>query len=413
MITEYARRLAAAAIVCCVLDGSAGAEELSLGRAVELALKNNPTIAAGDLSADAAGHRAQGARALANPEIIVAPSFVGDAGADSALLWSQPLEINGSRRVRGQIAAYEASAAKQDALVVTRDVVLDVKLLYWDVVEAQELVELNRKNIDYVRTIDAAVRKQLDVGATPGSSVIKSEVELANARQQLSRAQLELRQARSALGTTLGCPIGSDFTAADPLTFTEMPLGRDKLMAACVSRRPEVASGEALVAAANRRIKAARLEALPDIAIQARKESFADGDGGFAVALTLPILDWGSVRAEKRQARSEALARQKELEALRNQAALDVEQGIHAVETASGIVQEYHGGILDKSESLAAMAQKGYEKGAIGYLGVLEAQRTLLGARTGYISALADHARAAARLEWATCSPLGVSEVQE
>jgi cobalt-zinc-cadmium efflux system outer membrane protein len=66
------------------------------------------------------------------------------------------------------------------------------------------------------------------------------------------------------------------------------------------------------------------------------------------------------------------------------------------------VVREFQSGILTKSEELARMARVGYEKGATGYLEVLEAQRTLRSARTDYYSALADHAKSLAQLEWAT-----------
>jgi cobalt-zinc-cadmium efflux system outer membrane protein len=95
-------------------------------------------------------------------------------------------------------------------------------------------------------------------------------------------------------------------------------------------------------------------------------------------------------------------ARQKQLEAARNAVVLDVEQAVRAIATAARVVREYEGGIMDKSARLADMAQKGYEKGATSYLEVLEAQRTLRSVRTAYYSALADHAKALAQLDWAS-----------
>ena len=95
-------------------------------------------------------------------------------------------------------------------------------------------------------------------------------------------------------------------------------------------------------------------------------------------------------------------SREKQLEAVRNGVALDVEQAAQMVETSSQIAREYRAGILEKSDELARMAQTGYEKGATSYLEVLEAQRTLRSTRTAYYSALADHAKALAQLEWAT-----------
>ena len=383
----------------------ATAEELSLEQAIKQALAKNPTIAAGQLWAGAARESARGARALANPDLLVAPSVVGTAGSDSAVLLMQPLEINGSRTARSRIAAHEADAAAHSARATSRDIVLSVKQHYWDTARAQQVVQLNTDNVAYLEALDKAARKQLEVGNSPGSQVIKTEVELARARQELAQAQLELDNTRSALATLLNRPAGSDFTASDPLAFTALAMDKEKLTAAALKNRPEVLSTASQSAAAQGQVAAARAKLVPDIALQARKAAFDPegfrGEGGVAIAVTLPFLDWGSVKAERRSAETDVAARQKELEAARNAVALDVEQAVRSVETAARIVSEYEGGILDKSARLADMARKGYESGATSYLEVLEAQRTLRSVRTAYYSALADHAKALARLEWA------------
>jgi cobalt-zinc-cadmium efflux system outer membrane protein len=89
------------------------------------------------------------------------------------------------------------------------------------------------------------------------------------------------------------------------------------------------------------------------------------------------------------------------MEATRNAIKLDVEQALLAERTTAELVEYYQGGILDKSEQLATLAQKGFEKGATSYLEVLEAQRTLRTIRSDYISAIAAHSKAVAQLEWA------------
>ena len=405
-VTYSCTRAAVALLFAAVIASSGAAEELSLREAVQIALKSNPTIAAARLSAEAATHGARAASALTNPTLNVAPSVVGKAGSDSAILLWQPLEINGSRRVRSQIAAYDAAAVAYDATGVRRDVVLRVKELYWDVARAQEVVELAHDNIAYLEALDNAVRKQLDVGAVPGSRLIKSEVEVAQARQELAQAQLQSDQARSALGTALNRRDGADLAVKDSLVFFDIPMQRETLVAASLDNRPEIALARAQRASASRRIAAARVERLPDIILQARKESFDGGEGGIAVMVVLPVLDWGSIRARKREAESEVRSRQKEIEAVRNTVVLQVEQAVRAVETSSNVIREYQDGIIEKSEELATMARKGYEKGATSYLEVLEAQRTVRNTRRDYISALAGYAKAVAQLEWATGCPV-------
>ena len=143
-------------LLCAFTAVSADASEsLSLSQAVDMAVRANPTIAAGQLSANAAKQAARGARALTNPEIIVAPSIVGDAGSDSAVLVSQPLELNGSRRVRSEIASNQANAAGYDAVTTRRGIVLRVSQSYWDSARAQELVKLNQENIAYLEWLSA------------------------------------------------------------------------------------------------------------------------------------------------------------------------------------------------------------------------------------------------------------------
>lgn len=411
-----ARGAALACLAAVLISSPLPAEQITLRQAVEAAVSNNPSIAARRLSAEAASQSAKGAKTLTNPELTVAPSVIGDAGADSALFFSQPLEINGARRVRGEIASSEAAASGFEADAATRDIVLRVTRSYWDTAQARELVKLNEANLAYLETMRAAVRKQYDVGAVPGAQLLKMDVELARARQELAQARLALSQSAAELASVMNRPVDDRVEVSEALEFVEAPVDRGALLACALANRPEVAAARAQLAAARGRTRAASLRRAPDLAVQARKESFdRDSDGGVAIAITLPILDWGSARAEKRAAQASTKSQEKQLEAVRAAVALDVEQALQRMETASQVVREYQTGVLKDSEELAAMARKGYEKGANSYLEVLEAQRTLRSVKADYYSALAEHARAVAQLEWAAgcaVSPAQTSEVE-
>jgi cobalt-zinc-cadmium efflux system outer membrane protein len=407
LIYDCVRRTALVCLVTSVATAPALAEGLSLQQALDMATRCNPSIAAGGLSADSARQLAKGARALTNPDILVAPSVVGNGGSDSAAIIVQPLEINGSRKARAAIASHEAAAAGSDAEALKRSVLLQVAASYWDVAQARELVKLNQENVSYLDTVRAAVEKQRDVGAAPGQQLVKMEVELARARQELAQAELGLSQSKAALNTLLNRPCGTEFETSDPLVFREAPVDRSSLRALALAHRPEVAAAQSQFLAAKGQVSAVRLKTVPDVALEARRETFDPGsESGIAIAISLPLLDWGSARASRRAAAKAAQSREKQLEAARNQVLLDIEQAAQQVDAAARIVREYQSGMLDKSERLAAMAKKGYEKGASNYLEMLEAQRTLRSTKTAYYSALAEHAKARAQLEWATGCPI-------
>ncbi len=413
-ITHVIARSALTLVLAALVSSMAAAEELSLSQVINITIQNNPTISAGLLAAQASHSSAKGARALANPQFEVAPTIIGEAGADAAILISQPLEINGSRKARGRIAEEQARAASYKAQAIAQKLVLEVKETYWDVALAQALVQQNQDNIEYLNQLHEFTKKQLDVGAVPGSQFVKSEVELARARQQMALAELELAQSKSALNTLMNRPTGQDFKATDSLTYRDYAVSLTPMLQSAQETRPDIAAAQSELVAARGRTKAAKLVRVPDLSIQARRGSFDDSDDqGVAIGVNLPIFDWGSSKAEQKSAAAAAQAQEKLLEAARIGAALDVRQAVDEVSTLAQIVRNYDSGIIEKSEQLARMAQIGFEKGATSYLEVLEAQRTVSAARTDYFTALADHSKALARLEWASGTDIAKFVMEE
>jgi len=119
------------------------------------------------------------------------------------------------------------------------------------------------------------------------------------------------------------------------------------------------------------------------------------------------------VRGERRQADAAAAAQEKRVAAVENEVSRDVYSALREIERAEAVVREYQQGALAQAEQLSEMARKGYQAGATGYPDVLEAQRTLKSVRTDYYSALADHLKALARLEWAVGADLAELTTKE
>jgi len=382
-----------------------GQEELRLGGAIQLALKQNPTVLAARSEVDAADANVRGARALANPEVVITPSVIGESGSDTELLAVQPLEVSGRRQIRTRIASSEAQATRARVQVIEREIIRDVKQAYWAIAEAQAVVELNQANVALAESLYDASKRQVDVGVVAGSQAIKAQVELARARQDMITAEVELVKARIALNTLLGRRPDTEFTFADTLMFTPVTEAPNRFRAIAAANRPELAEAQALLAVRRQEIQAAIALRRPDLAVQARQETFG-GEGGLGIGLTFPLFDWGSIREGKKQAQAFARAQEKRVEATRNAVDLEVESALLDVRRTEEQVRQYEGGLLSQSEQLAEMAQKGYRAGATGYLEVLEAQRTLKNVRTLYFQTLADHQRSVAQLEWAVGTEL-------
>lgn len=396
-------------LVSAAVTAASDVPGLSLQEAIDAALRQNPNLLASKLEADAARANERSARAPANPEILVTPGIAGEAGSEEELSITQPLELNGQRTARTRVARAERQAAEAGSRSAERDLVRSVKQTYWDVVLCEHLVELSGGNLQLAQALHEAARRQLDAGSAPGAQLIKADVELSRARQELSGAESELMQRKAALNTLLGRPADTPFAAADALTLSLVALDA---AGATVSaeERPELAEARWLLDARRAETKVVSARRRPDVAIQARQEKFG-GEGGVAVSINIPIVDWGSVRADRERAEAAADAQAQRVEAVRNAMLLDADSALRDVERSRRLIEEYDRGVLGQAEQLCDMAQKGYKAGATGYLEVLEAQRTFRAVRAEYWTALADYRKALAQLEWAAGIDLSATEV--
>ena len=387
-------------------------ESLTIERAVTAALEHNPLLQASRHDVEAARATARGARALANPEILIAPAVSGAAGSDEEFSLVQPLEINGQRQARTRVANAELQASAAGHSATQRETVRAVKEAYWGVAEAQAVADLNRENVQLAESLHQAAQRQLEVGTAPGAQAIKAQVEVSRARQELVRAETALAQGKAALNTLMGRPPSTSFVLADGLAYAPLTVNPASLATLAQASRPEVAEAQAQLAARRGQISVARARQIPDVTLQARQETLG-GDGGWAVGVTLPLLDWGSVRGERKQAEAAATAQEQRIVAIGNEVDREVYSALREVQQSEAIVREYQQGTLAQAEQLSEMARTGYQAGATGYLEVLEAQRTLRSVRTEYYSALADHLTAVAQLEWAVGVELDVMATKE
>ena len=261
--------------------------------------------------------------------------------------------------------------------------------------------------MEFAKTLHLAAARQLDVGAAPGAQAIKAQVELARANQELARAEADLSNAKAMLNTLMGRAPETSLQTSDDLVFT--PLGAESVQSrGSESRRPELAEAQALLSARESDVRLAETRRLPDILLQARQESFG-GASGVAIGVVFPLVDWGSIRADRKRAEAESAAQAHRVAAVRNTLRLDTDLALREVKRTEALIAEYQQGVVSQAEQLAEIARKGYKAGATSYLEVLEAQRTLREINMEYYSALADHMKALAQLEWA----LGVDGFKE
>jgi multidrug efflux system outer membrane protein len=293
------------------------------------------------------------------------------------------------REVEGARATAEQAGAdfENTRLVLMAALVTD----YFSLREIDAEIDVVRRSLDLQRDALAFVSSRHDLGFATGLDLAQQQALLDASGTQLELLQNQRAQFEHAIATLIGTPAPSfklaPVAAAPPLPVLPVGLPSDLLQ-----RRPDVASAERAMAAANARIGVARAAYFPsiDLAPGVGTPSVGWESNALASLFTAPsrlwsiglsasqmLFDAGKTRANVRFADADYTAavaayRQTVLNAME-----EVENGI----TGSSSLEraEIQANLSVRSAQRAFdIASERYKGGVDTYLDVITAQQTLL-----------------------------------
>ena len=241
-------------------------------------------------------------------------------------------------------------------------------------------------------------QNRYDAGIIPHSDVYQAETQLATARSD----DLGLASQRAQLEHAIAVLIGkapADFALAPAqwnVTVPDVPAG---VPATLLQRRPDIASAERRVAAANEQIGIARSAYFPDIGLTASYGSAASvvsdlfqasaGTWSLGLQAAQTIFDAGAIRARVESARAahdQAAAnyRQTVLSAF-----ADVENQLAATRVLAQ-QQELRRQASAAADKVEEQVTNRYRAGQVSYSEVVQAQVTALNARRSLVQVQAD-----------------------
>jgi len=415
---------------------SGGVVELSLSRAVELALAPDGDARA-RLAAEAvrqAETRAAQARSalLPNLEGSVAeqnqtrnlaafglkvsiplpgfqfPELVGPFSTfDARLSLGQSiLDLSAIRRY--QSARVVTQAASEEKEAAYDRVARLVALQYLAALRAAARLEAAEADFKLAESLLQLATNQKSAGTGTGIEVTRARVQLAQARQQLLLASNDRRQAELELLRTIGLPLTTpvrltDALAAPAATDIDARQAADEAF----RRRHDWLAQQKREESARLAWSSARFERLPTLAGFADYGSIGTSINNalptrtYGVALRVPLFDGGRRDARRSEARS--LYEQERVRSLdlRRQIELEVNLALDDLHSAAEQVKVAEEGLAQVQAELE-QAQRRYQAGVTSSLEVTDAQTRLARARDNYIAALFLYNRARLDLWQAT-----------
>jgi outer membrane protein TolC len=314
---------------------------------------------------------------------------------------------NGGRRgAEIDDAAAALSAAEATARQRRFDVVLAAKASFYDVLRREELMRVAGARIRRAQESLTAADRRLQVGTATRSDVLRSRLELNDARQ----AELTERTAWIVATYTLGRVVGIDdrvgATPAEPITVRPLALSPEELRTIVETTSPAVITAEAGLRSADAGVDVARSSYFPSLRASSnlnwfnQELSFEGGNSSWNLAfgVSLPVFNGFQRESAVTRARVAADVARFEVRDARRAARVDLERLLGALHLAEERLQLTAEAVEVAREDLRVQDER-YRLGASTILDLITSQLNLAQAETDEIAARYDYQIARAELE--------------
>ena len=430
-------------------QGQPPPQTLALQQCIDLALKQNPAVLKAqqeirrthglvvEARADTIPHvTAFGTYAQIDPSAIDKFPFGGGGGTTTSQVfdnqkqpWVARVEATQLLYAGGRVTANMRAAKLSDQIATlgfqqtVADTILSVRTAFYQILLNKAQVTVREQSVTLLEQQLEDARHRFDAGAVPRFNVLRAEVELANAKPPLIRAQNDLRLAREALVKLLAIdsPKNQDFTPIafeGELAYEHREWNLNRALTDALVRRPELQQAEKQVSVATENIKVARAGYLPELFVFGNyaifDSTFSDDIGetvdGWTVGAraTWPLFDGLATKGKVSQARAQREQADLDFADARRAIELEVRQAYSDYLQSVELLEAQKKTVEQAEESLR-LAEARFRAGTGTQLDVLSAQTALTDARSNEIQALYDYNVAVATLERATGSTVEIA----
>jgi outer membrane protein TolC len=400
-----------------------GTREITLEEAVAIALQNAPSIQNRASSYLAAQQRVAQALSPLLPQLsglwngfenktvasVASTTIPGRTttvsttalSAQASVTASQLLFDFGKNWAATDAAKANSEFARENVELQKDLIALAVKQSYYNLLLGSRLVVVNAQAVDRAELNLRSAKGFFEVGTRPRFDVTRAEVDVANARVSLIRAQNAVALARVALNTAMGIAVNAPTRVVDNLAYERFPMDRDSLVAEALRRRAEYRQAKFQVDAAEATLRQNFRNFFPDI-VASGTYGAARADMNeiysYGVQLTWSIFDGGNKIARYKEAKAlldaaKANVRDTELTIWQQ-----VEQGydnLIAAEEQIGAAQK----AVESAQENFRLSQGRFDAGVGTIIELTDAQLALTQAQSTQAQALADYRTAIAQLE--------------
>lgn len=417
------------------LETSAGDEQLfTLTELIDYAIEHSPALKISSKSVEAEKYGVSGARGEMMPRldgqaaytryryptsimpVVLSPpvdfSDLPDFERniyDAGLSLKIPL-FRGGRLVRGLSIAQLRKLISEDNYVTTKqELVYNVTTVYYKILQTGKLLATSLQAEKQLETHRKNVKHFLDAGTVPKLDLLKTEVELARAKEKTLMVRNNMENAGELLKTLIGLDDMKKniMLAEEKAAATETLLSEDADIEKALELRSDYKAIKRKKEIAGQRVKAAtgrwfpEISAVADYSGRAGDPHIFKENWSYGIRMTVPIFEGGIISAEVGRERAELAKAHEEERQLRFSLIREVKEAHLNIAYAQERTVVAGEALESARENLRIESLK-YETGSGTTSDVLDAQTGLVRAESDYYQAVYDKATALAALKKAT-----------
>jgi outer membrane protein len=335
---------------------------------------------------------------------------------------TQPLFTGMALLNQYKISELGLNQAQFQEAIKRQDVVLSAKNFYLNLLKSQKLLEVAQQSVTLLEALRVVAENFYQVGMTPLNDLLKAEVELANARQDLVVAENNHDIAVSNFNLLLRRPISAPVQPQDLSGYTPFAKSMDDCRKEADQNRLELQVADLDLSIKNKQVALTEKDYYPSVNLLGNYYRLGDdwdvnGGPGFESEFNQPefwdiqvvanwtFWEWGRTRygAEEKKRRVSQSRLQKIQ--LQDQITFEIKQAYLKSKEAEKIVATVEKAVEQAQESYR-ISEERYKEQMATSTDVLDAQTLLNRTRTNYYNSLYDFEISKASLERAMGLPL-------
>ena len=409
---EKAAALAAAMLIYGASTVSAA--DLTIQQAVDMALEQNTSLKITEKGEDTAKAKLKSARGSNSFNVSASGSLTDSKADDSqaiengatSLNVSVPLYSGGKNQANIKSAEIGVDAAKLTTQRAREDLRLQVIKAYYNVLESKKTVQIDQESVDRYKAHLTNMEQLYSAGSKARLDVLRSSVELTNARQTLIKAKNDYEVNVVTLKNLLRMDQSEALNLTEDFTYTPFFAKMDACVAYAFDNRKDYLVDHYHVKQSELAVTMAQSGYLPTLSLNAgvsydqRFHPNHNSDHSRSVGLKASwnIFDSGVTEAAVDKAKTDLEVAELTLKRDKEDIDLNVRQQYYNMREAQRRLVATQSAVKEAEEDYYITNEK-YRAGQGIMLDILDAQVALSTAQLNYISAEYDYARYKAAVE--------------